>query len=78
MNILGGLDHATSGRVWRRDTELPDRPRERTTCYGRVTDPMPAKEVLAQVSFTESTAIITHPKDQLASGAAIVDRRDLE
>ncbi len=35
LNILGGLDHATSGRVWFRDTELTDMPDRGLTKYRR-------------------------------------------
>jgi putative ABC transport system ATP-binding protein len=35
LNILGGLDHATAGRVWFRDTELTDMPDRALTRYRR-------------------------------------------
>ena len=35
LNILGGLDHATSGRVWFRDTELTDLPDRALTKFRR-------------------------------------------
>lgn len=35
LNILGGLDHATSGRVWFRETELTDMPDRGLTRYRR-------------------------------------------
>jgi len=35
LNILGGLDHATEGRVWFRDTELTDMPDRGLTQYRR-------------------------------------------
>lgn len=35
LNILGGLDHVTSGRVWFRDTELTDMPDHALTLYRR-------------------------------------------
>lgn len=35
LNILGGLDHATSGRVWFRDTELTNMPDRGLTRYRR-------------------------------------------
>ena len=35
LNILGGLDHVTSGRVWFRDTELTDLPDRGLTLYRR-------------------------------------------
>ena len=35
LNILGGLDHATSGRVWFRDTELTNLPDRALTRFRR-------------------------------------------
>lgn len=35
LNILGGLDHATTGRVWFRDTELTNMPDRGLTRYRR-------------------------------------------
>ncbi|MFO8126730.1 ABC transporter ATP-binding protein [Yoonia sp.] len=35
LNILGGLDHASSGRVWFRDTELTDMPDRALTRFRR-------------------------------------------
>lgn len=35
LNILGGLDHATTGRVWFRDQELTDMPDRGLTKYRR-------------------------------------------
>lgn len=35
LNILGGLDHATEGRVWFRDTELTNMPDRGLTKYRR-------------------------------------------
>lgn len=35
LNILGGLDHATEGRVWFRDTELTNMPDRGLTRYRR-------------------------------------------
>ncbi len=35
LNILGGLDHATQGRVWFRDTELTHMPDRELTRYRR-------------------------------------------
>jgi putative ABC transport system ATP-binding protein len=35
LNILGGLDHATTGRVWFRETELTNMPDRALTLYRR-------------------------------------------